>query len=200
VQFEVEQKFYVDGLADTEALLRQVSAEFSHTHEQTDTYFAHPVRDFAVTDEAFRLRSDGDENRVTYKGPRIDPTTKTRRELELPLPPGAEYRVQFASLLGLLGFRGVAEVRKRRRKAFVVWEGARIEVSLDDVLGVGTFVELELMAAEHELADAKRCLQSLANRLALTRSERRSYLCLLLEKNPQCQSESREGGSSTEQA
>jgi adenylate cyclase class 2 len=184
MQFEVEQKFYVDRLDEVESQLRQVAAEFGQVHGQTDTYFNHPARDFAVTDEAFRLRCDGDENFVTYKGPRIDPTTKTRRELELPLPAGPEYRSQFATLLEALGFRRVAEVHKDRRKAFVTWEGSRIEVSLDNVRGVGTFVELELMATEHELPDAKRRLQSLADRLSLTRSERRSYLSLLLEKTP----------------
>ncbi len=181
VKFEVEQKFHVVGFENVSRLLRELPSEFGLMSEQTDCYFAHPARDFVATDEAFRVRSAGDQNCITYKGPRIDQTTKTRRELELPLPAGSEYRTQLVTLLELLGFRRVAEVRKKRRKVFVVWEGSRIEVSLDDVQGVGTFVELELMAVESELAEAKRLLQSLADRLALTSAERRSYLCLLLE-------------------
>ena len=182
MQFEVEQKFYVDGFVEVEARLRELSSDVELAHEQVDCYFAHPKRDFAVTDEAFRLRSDGEQNCVTYKGPRIDQTTKTRQELELPLPAGAEYRQGFMSLFELLGFRLVAAVHKRRRKAYVLWEGSRIEVSLDDVQDVGTFVELELMVDEGELAEAKRRLQSLADRLALSAAERRSYLNLLMEK------------------
>ena len=181
MQFEVEQKFHTVGFEDIEARLRELGAEFHGAHEQIDSYFAHPSRDFATTDEAFRVRSDGETNRVTYKGPKIDQTTKTRRELELELPAGTEYRQQFMSLLELLGFKLVAAVHKRRRKAFVEWERSRVEVSLDEVTDVGTFVELELMSDEQDLAETKRRLQSLADRLALHQSERRSYLSLLLE-------------------
>jgi adenylate cyclase class 2 len=181
MQFEVEQKFRVAGFADVEQSLQDLSAEIGSACEQSDCYYAHPVRDFGVTDEAFRLRHTGETNCVTYKGPKIDSTTKTRRELELPLPDGAEYREKFAAMLELLGFRLVAEVRKLRRKAFVDWLGTSIEVSLDDVVGVGTFVELELIATEANLEQMKQRIQSLATRLALTANERRSYLALLLE-------------------
>ena len=50
--------------------------------EQVDTYFSHPARDFAATDEALRIRSIDQENFVTYKGPKLDATTKTRREID----------------------------------------------------------------------------------------------------------------------
>ena len=59
---------------------------------QVDQYFAHPARDFAQTDEALRLRRVGKQNFITYKGSKIDATTKTRREIELPLAPGEEAR------------------------------------------------------------------------------------------------------------
>jgi adenylate cyclase class 2 len=181
VQFEVEMKFPVAGFDGIVASLRELQAEFSDPREETDTYFAHPARDFAATDEAFRVRRSGGKNCVTYKGPKVDTATKTRQELELPLPPGQDYLAQFATLLEKLGFRRVADVRKRRRKAYVPWEGRRVEVSLDEVDRVGTFVELELVADEAHRADATRSLQSLAARLALTQSERRSYLSLLLQ-------------------
>jgi predicted adenylyl cyclase CyaB len=83
--------------------------------------------------------------------------------------------------LEALGFRPVAEVRKLRRKAFVAWEGRTVEVSLDAIEGLGTFVELELMASPAEVEPAKARLASLAAKLNLVRSERRSYLELLLE-------------------
>lgn len=185
MQFEVEQKFRVDGFGDIEAKLGRMTSELTPASEQLDCYFAHPARDFGVTDEAFRLRSSGESNFVTYKGPRIDQTTKTRQELELLLPDGAPYRSQFITMLEVLGFRLVAEVVKTRRKAFVIWEGSRVEVSLDDVRDVGTFVELELLADEPALAESKQRLSSLAERLGLSRVERRSYLGLLLDARPE---------------
>ena len=137
-------------------------------------------RDFAATDEALRLRLTGLQGSITYKGPKIDAVTKTRREIELPLGELREGTTGWRELLEALGFRPVAEVRKLRRKAFVSWQDRRIEISLDVVEQVGTFVELELMAGPPDLAAAKACIAALADRLGLTRSERRSYLELLL--------------------
>ena len=184
MKFEVEQKFRVPGFGEVEQKLKELSANFKSPIAQVDCYYAHPTRDFRITDEAFRVRSTGNTNCITYKGPKVDLATKTRRELELPLPDGEDYRQQFGLLLEQLGFRAVAEVHKVRRKAFVDWEGSQIEVSLDDVARVGTYVELELTASDAEVEQMKQRIQSLAKRLMLTDSERRSYLSLLLEGSP----------------
>ncbi len=128
----------------------------------------------------------GEANFVTYKGPKIDPTTKTRREIELPLATGPDAANQYAELLNALGFRSVSEVRKTRRLLEIPWEGCTIEVALDDVAGLGAFVELELSAEGApdgpEVQAAKKHIQSLAAALGLGASERRSYLELLLSK------------------
>ena len=79
---EVEQKFPV---ADRAALDRQLAALGFVPRDaelQVDQYFAHPARDFARTDEALRIRRVGQFNYITYKGPKLDATTKTRREIE----------------------------------------------------------------------------------------------------------------------
>ncbi len=144
-------------------------------------YFAHPGRDFARTDEALRIRQVGPQCYVTYKGPKVDPTTKTRREIELPLSGTAEAAAQWTALLEALGFKPVREVRKQRLPAHLAWQGADVEIALDDVEGVGTFVEFELTASEEEIEQAKTRILSLAAALDLSRVERRSYLELLLE-------------------
>jgi adenylate cyclase class 2 len=56
-------------------------------------------------------------------------------------------------------------------------------VALDDVEGLGAFVELELMAREDQLDAARAALSQLASQLQLAGSERRSYLELLLERD-----------------
>jgi len=58
----------------------------------------------------------------------------------------------------------------------------RIEVSLDEVEELGTFVELELVAGASRIESAKALLAELAGRLGLAESERRGYLELLLER------------------
>jgi adenylate cyclase class 2 len=185
--YEVEQKFRVDDVAALERRLVGLSARFREPVEQVDRYFAHPCRDFARTDEALRLRRTGDDVAITWKGPRIDSATKTRRELELPL---AEIAAdghaargtldQWTSLLEALGFRRVRDVAKRRRSARVLWQGTEVDVAVDHVSGLGDYVELELQARQGEVPMASACIASLARELGCTAAERRSYLELLL--------------------
>ena len=180
MKYEVEQKFPVASLDSLEQQLRAMGVEFSSPVEQIDQYYAHPSRDFAATDEALRIRHIGSSGRITYKGPKIDTTTKTRREIELPVGSGAQVG-EFHELLVALGFSPVAEVKKQRRTGNVDWQDQVFEVALDEVNGVGSFAELEIQAEQHELDAARGALLSLAEHLDLHETERRSYLEMLLE-------------------
>lgn len=180
MRYEVEQKFQVTDLVRLENALGALGAIAGDVLVQVDQYWNHPARDFALTDEALRIRRVGEQNFVTYKGPKLDATTKTRRELELPIAGGEMGASQFAELLLALGFLRVAEVRKTRRPFEIRWQNQNLEVALDQVAGIGSFVELELMVEATGLEQAKACLISLATELGLAESERRSYLELLL--------------------
>ena len=72
--------------------------------DQEDIYLSHPSRDFRVTNEALRIRRIGDENRITYKGPRLSGPTKTREEIEISLDHGQVAFEQLLRLLENLGF------------------------------------------------------------------------------------------------
>lgn len=182
-KYEVEQKFPLADMAGLQTKLVELGATISEPQLEVDLYFAHPARDFAQTDEALRIRRQGPASFVTYKGPKIDRTTKTRREIDLPLPPQQESAAAFGGLLEALGFTPVAEVRKRRRKAKIPWQGRHVEGSLDEVERLGSFAELELVVEADGLEAAKACIASLAAALGLAASERRSYLELLLERS-----------------
>ena len=178
--FEVEQKFRVNGFDPIEVKLREMRAVFEEPVEQVDHYFAHPARDFAATDEALRIRQVGPDNFITYKGPKIDSATKTRREIELPIAAGERCAAQLSELLQELSFSPVATVRKMRRQASLPWGGWKFLVALDDVEQVGKFVELEVTAEERQLDEAREKLHTLAARLSLLDVVRTSYLELLL--------------------
>jgi adenylate cyclase class 2 len=182
MHWEVEQKFRVSNVQAIRASLEQVGVQWHEPIHQVDHYFNHPARDFGRTDEALRLRQVGEQNFITYKGPKIDSTTKTRRELELPLPGGTNVSGQFSELLKALGFISVATVRKTRQPGSLSWSGHEVEVALDDVQDLGGFVELELLADDGSLDAAKAALAALSQRLNLGPSERRSYLELILLK------------------
>lgn len=181
VKYEVEQKFPVADLSDVQSRLAELGAGISPPQEEYDYYFSHPARDFAQTDEALRIRRKNSGYYITYKGPKIDQTTKTRHEIEIPLG-DEQAAAHWVELLEALGFARLAEVRKSRRKAWVRWDNRQIEVSLDCVAHLGAFVELELVVEPAELEAAKASVASLAERLGLRRSERRSYLELLLAR------------------
>jgi adenylate cyclase class 2 len=182
VKYEVEMKFPVRDMAALEARLVAMGAAISSAQTEVDVYFAHPARNFAQTDEALRIRRKGAANFVTYKGPKIDATTKTRHEIDLPLPPGEETAQAWTGLLSALGFTVAGEVRKSRRKAHIAWQDRSVEASLDTIEGLGVFAELELIAEPDGVEAARTCITSLAETLKLQGSERRSYLELLRSK------------------
>ena len=182
MNIEVEQKFRASHSAELINRLKRLGARFDEPVLETDQYFAHPCRDFAKTDEALRLRKIDARNFVTYKGPKLDQKTKTRNELEFPLESGEQSAHDFCELLTTLGFSPVREVRKRRQLAELKWKGHDVEVALDDVEGLGQFVELEFVVDADNRADAMEQLAPLAAELGLNEVERRSYLELLLAK------------------
>ncbi len=182
MQLEIEQKYPVDDLPRMRQALEALGASFERAVRQVDIYFRHPVRDFAATDEALRLRRVGEDNCITYKGPKIDTQTKTRREIELPLEPGPKSTDSWMELLEILGFKQVRDVSKERTPGTLNWQGSEVHVALDHVTGLGTYLELEILANENELEPAKQRLASLSAKLGLQQSERRGYLDLLLSK------------------
>lgn len=180
--YEVEQKFWVDDLDSLRRQLVERGVALDPPLEESDLYFAHPARDFVQTDEALRIRNKQGKVLLTYKGPKLDLPTKTRHEIELPLGEGEPIACQWRALLEMLGFRPVAEVRKRREKGRMPHGDRIVEISLDDVAGLGTFAELEVVVDADELARAQTVILTLAGLLGLSKVERRSYLGLLLER------------------
>jgi adenylate cyclase class 2 len=155
---------------------------------QTDTYYDAPDRSFGDTDEALRIRRErrpeatgdtgaGEIERaaITYKGPKVDDASKTREEHET----GVTDPDAAAGILDGLGYDAVAEVHKDRER-FAVGEGV---VALDDIDGLGTFVEVELdVETEGGVPTARNRAAEILRDLGLDPDEgiRRSYLELLL--------------------
>lgn len=178
---EIEAKYAVADFTPIEEKLRTWSAQFIEDRQDADHYFNAPDRDFAQTDEAFRLRRIGSRNFLTYKGPKIDRETKTRKEIEVPVADGDQAANDMQQMLVSLGYRPVAVVRKRRRVFEQSLDGFTLHFCLDEVDGVGTFAEVEIVAEDDRYAAAKELLLRVAAELGLTQTERRSYLQLLLK-------------------
>ncbi|MBP8624902.1 MAG: class IV adenylate cyclase [Methanothrix sp.] len=140
-----------------------------------DIYFSSPLRDFRKSDEALRIRIKEDGARLTYKGPKLDGTTKSRREITV----GIEGPEQMQEILESLGFVPSATVCKRRSKYSL--EGAVL--ALDEVEGLGWFVEVEMAASGGDGSYEEQRLKviSILKRLGLDESIRKSYPQLLDE-------------------
>ena len=181
---EVEVKFPVADFSPLEAKLREWGATFDPVRHDEDRYFNAPDRDFATTDEALRVRSIGSKNVVTYKGPKIDAETKSRLEIETALGDDPESARDMVRILANLRYRATGVVRKSRRIARFQRGGFDMQASLDEVEGVGRYAEVEAMADEAQFAPAKAAVLAAAGELGMTQPERRSYLQLVLERQP----------------
>lgn len=180
-EIEVEAKFRLPGaVADWRQKLLDLGAVALPAERQSDEYFAHPARDFVRTGEAFRIRTVREHNALTYKGPLLDATTKSRREIEVGFDSGERQRGPMRDLLMALGFRPVATVSKQRTPFEIPARGQTYTVALDEVDRLGLFVEIEILAAETDWTSARDSLVEFAAQLGLHDSERRSYLELLL--------------------
>jgi adenylate cyclase class 2 len=169
---EVEVKGKVVDLKSVEAKAKALGFSFVGVEEHSDIYYRHPTRDFAKTDEAIRVRTVNGKRVLTYKGPKVDKVSKTREEIEV------EVQGDMPKVLEKLGFSPVTEVAKVRR----VYKKGDIEVCLDDVRDVGTYVEVECRSTDLEVTRSR--VMDVVKALGLKDKdlERNSYLQLLLAK------------------
>ena len=179
---EVELKATLAGLnpAALELALAHQGFIPARTLRETDLYYNGSSRDFKKTDEALRLRRcqvlpDGPEEvLLTYKGPKEGSLAKSRKEYETAVGDQAT----MAAVLEALGFQPVREVEKVRREL----TAGPVTACLDEVTGLGAFLELELLVETDRDGAAERLL-ALLDRLGVPRENltRRSYLEMLSE-------------------
>ncbi len=175
---EVESKYRSPGNEKVEKALCKLGAELLSEEETEDVYFQHPGRDFGETDEALRLRKRDGGSELTYKGPRMKlEHTKAREEVTLKTadPLTAQRIVE------RLGFKEFMSVRKKRKN----FKYDKIRVAVDDVDGLGEYVELELITEEPKRAEA--LIEQMRDELALTEFESKTYLELIIEKDAEAE-------------
>lgn len=169
---EIEGKARIKNKREIKTRILEAGGVYLRTETQDDTYFAHPIRDFAQTDEAVRIRTVGDEHFFTYKGKKLDYQTKTREEIEIRI----EDAGKMSEILERLEFTTVSNVIKVREYYSLddYW------VAVDEVFGLGLFIEIEKHGEDYEPEELIKVFEGLGiERLEM---ERKSYLELLLEK------------------
>jgi adenylate cyclase class 2 len=182
------------------SMIRKKFAEFNGVYKLSlhheDIYFNMPkgLRDFKQTDEALRLRKSIEFNRniskitqsinyyITYKGKKIDETTKTREEIEVKISEIEDMK----NLLKLLGFREVFTVIKERELYDFTFRDTRMEALIDYIpILEQHFVEVELMSESSDnVGKSKDILFKFLEKFGIKKQEsiRKSYLELISDK------------------
>jgi len=148
--YEVEVKFRIPDSPTVRGMLRDLGAVLLKEGVEEDIYFASRYVDFAKTDEALRLRREehlGERWVLAYKGPRMGAFPKMREEIEAEVKDPA----RVAQILEKLGFMKLAEVRKKRS----LYAFRDFIISVDDVEGLGQFVEIERRARTPEALEVE---------------------------------------------
>jgi len=172
---EIELKVRVPDLTPVRERLLAIGAQMTEKTGEHDIYYNAPHRDFAITDEALRVRYSSGRTIITYKGAkRRDLQFKAREELNIIVEGGME----FEKMLERIGFRKTAVVDKVRE--YYSFENASI--ALDDVAGLGSFVEIEVIRSESDVSDTS-LISNIAEKIGV-RGEQilASYLELILAK------------------
>lgn len=183
--YEVELKVEA-GHETIRRRLDECGGSRGETVRQVDTYYNAPDRDFAQTDEALRIREQSTPAKpesdvfLTYKGPLVDSTSKTREEAETAVADVDS----MDDILSGLGYVAAATVRKDRERYAL----EDCVVTLDSVDGLGEYVEVEYDGAggiteEADIDDARERVRALLGRLNIDPDThiQESYLELLLE-------------------
>ena len=193
---EVEIKAKVLDPEELVKKFKNQEGEYKISFIHEDTYFNMPegLRDFKKTDEALRIRKSIEYDKnidsskqninyfITYKGKKLDKTTKTRNELETKLDNGDSVK----EIFNALGFREIFTVKKERDLYEFNFKGYIIE-SLIDFIPIlkEHFIEVEIMSESNDrLEESKNILFEFLNLFDIKKEEsiRKSYLELIAEK------------------
>jgi adenylate cyclase class 2 len=139
MSYEIEAKIRVNSFDQLLAKLKSLGAEFLFKCYERDTYFDDSAASMFSGDKAvrFRQREIADEVQyiLTFKGPRVSGEFKKRKEYETQVSDGQAV----PKMLAELGLCAKMKVEKHREN----WRYCDCVVSLDEVDGLGKFVEIE---------------------------------------------------------
>jgi len=174
---EVETKLKIDHVEHIEERIKELKGEYKGEKTEIDLYFDNPNIQILSGGGALRVRDADGEYRLTYKGPKKDDETTSRPEIEIRI----ESAMEMIKILDELGFYEICKVKKLR-KTYLLKD---LIITLDNVDGLGEFIEVEGKASnDEEFKEKKDEIFKLLKKLGLLREEisQRSYLEMLLNE------------------
>lgn len=181
---EVEVKIPLRGLEDAINRLEQCGFCLAGTRREEDVYYNSALYDLRKHDKALRIRRvtdlDTGETRAEFncKGPKLDPVSVSRTELEMNL----ETPEILERILEQITFLPVpCAVRKTR----ALYTRGRIAAAVDQVEGLGEYLELEMIArGEDQKPACLKEIEAVMKELGYEQKDtiRSSYLSMLQKK------------------
>ncbi|MHA1849558.1 MAG: class IV adenylate cyclase [Promethearchaeota archaeon] len=181
---EVEIKVKIGSIEQMITTLEEAGAKFQCDLVHEDYYLDLPEKlgSFAKTDEALRIRNSMNKTTnehqyfLTYKGKKIDTTSKTRHEIDIKIDNGQD----MLELFKKLKFQEVIKVRKERK----IFKLEDISITLDKVeLLQDKFMEVEILTNNEQVDAARKKLFKFLADLGFDEKDsiQRSYLELILQ-------------------
>ena len=174
---EVEVKARINDPKHIERSIIAIGATPIGIENQADTYYNTSSRDFAQTDEALRIRVQDNKYFLTYKGPKMDTVSKTRKEFEVEINDANN----MGNILSSLGFFPVATIVKKRKRYRI----GDFFIALDNVRNLGDFIEVEIDLRDSRNYEEKvEIIFKFIEKLGIDRAStvRESYLEMFLGK------------------
>ena len=179
--YEIEIKLPIADKASVQAKLMQLGFQEEARIRECDMYYNSAYHDVKELGEALRIRKSTDlltgmtKAQINFKGKKIDKVSMSRQEYETVV----EDAESMDQILKSLGFSPVAGVAKTR----IYLQQEEMTACLDQVDGLGDFLELEVIAYEETLCEKylenmEQLLTSLG--LSMKDTVRTSYLGMLL--------------------
>jgi predicted adenylyl cyclase CyaB len=143
---EIEAKMRVEDLKEIERRLKSAGAKPIVTRIEDNIFFDYPDGALRGADKGLRIRANRNlktgrvEQVVTFKGPRRPGKLKSRPEFEFTVDNPK------AAIAAFKGLGLVISVRFKKHRSSWMLGGCRVE--LDELKGIGHFVEIEGPGAE----------------------------------------------------
>ena len=181
--YEIEIKLPIADRDSVHAKLIQLGFQEKARIRECDMYYNSDYHDVKKLGEALRIRKSTNlltgitKAQINFKGKKIDKVSMSRQEYETVV----EDAESMDQILKSLGFSPVAGVAKTR----IYLQQEEMTACLDQVDGLGDFLELEVIAYEETLCEKylenmEQLLTSLG--LSMKDTVRTSYLGMLLRE------------------
>ena len=171
---EVEVKVRIKDVAETIKLFESQGHVFTGKISQRDAIYiplSEPTVPVALGANVLRVRREDSRTLFTLK--QGQELAKLEKELEISDPETLE------EIFELLGYKKIAQVNKLRRKA----KAGDLEICVDEVEGLGCFVEVEKITAEDPAKIQAGLLEFLLQSgVDITQRERVGYDILYVQK------------------